>query len=49
LRGTDKRQLKDTMKDSTVDLNRLQMSSGDQELNGGMLASIEDDRRVFWR
>ena len=34
------------MKKSRGDLNRLQMSSGDQGLNRGILASIEDNKSV---
>ena len=34
-------------KKSRGDLNRLQMSSGDQGLNRGILASIEDNKSVL--
>ena len=35
------------MKKSKGDLNRLQMSSGDQGLNTGILASIEDNMCIL--
>ena len=35
------------MKKSRGDLNRLQVSSGDQGLNRGILASTEDNKSVL--
>ena len=43
LRGTDTRRLEGVVKKSRGDLNRLRMSSGDQGLNRGVLASREDN------